>query len=70
MNEQTIIAIQNAIKAQKWNRSSYEYAMNSMLPYRYWDVYKKAELIEIFYKTIETKFHLIKGYTTFRNIQF
>lgn len=70
INEANKDLIKQAIKNQKWDRSSYEYALNSTLPYRYFDIYKKPELIELFYKTIETKFKFIAGYTTFRNIQF
>lgn len=68
MTEQNIQAIKDAIKAQKWNRSSYEYALNAMLPYRYWDVYKKPELIANFYEAIETRFNAIKTFTTFRHL--
>lgn len=63
--------IEAAIKSQKWDRSSYEYALNAMLPYRYFSdssIYKKADLIELFYKTIETKWDKIKDFTTFKNI--
>lgn len=64
--------IQKAIKAQKWDKSSYAYAVHGM---SHWDVigffpdqYKKAEVIARFWELIETKFYMIKDYTTFKNI--
>lgn len=63
--------LEQAIKAQKWDRGSYEYALNAMLPYRYFSdssIYKKADLIELFYKTVQTKWNSIKSFTTFKNI--
>lgn len=65
--------VAKAIKLQKWDRSSYEYALNYMLPYRYFSdsqMYKKSDLIELFYKSIqdEDKWNKIKNFTTFRNL--
>lgn len=63
--------LEAAIKSQKWDRSSYEYALNAMLPYRCFNdstIYKKSELIEIFYETVKTKFNSIKSFTTFKNL--
>jgi hypothetical protein len=60
-----------AIKSQKWDRGSYEYALNAMLPHRCFNdssIYKKAQIIEIFYETVKTKWPLIKNFTTFKNI--
>ena len=66
-------ALELAIKAQKWDRGSYEYALNAMLPYRCFSdssIYKKADLIELFYATIPTKWDSIKGFTTFRSLTY
>ena len=63
--------LEKAIKEAKWDRSSYEYALNHMLPYICFSdssMYKKAELIELFYETVKTKWNSIKSYTTFKNI--
>ena len=63
--------LEKAIKSQKWDRSSYEYALNAMLPFRCFNdssIYKKADLIELFYKTVTTKWKCIKHFTTFKNI--
>lgn len=61
--------ISDAIKKQKWDRHSYEYACNAMSPYRYFDIYKKPELIEIFYTLCETKFDRIANFTTFKHLK-
>lgn len=63
-------AIQAAIKAQRWDKASYVYAMDNMFMYRYWDSYKKPELIERFYEAIKdyNNFRKIEKYTTFRDI--
>ena len=64
-------ALQEAIKAQKWDRSSYEYALNAMLPNRCFSdssIYKKAELIDMFYEAVETKWSSIRNFTTFKNL--
>lgn len=63
--------IEQAIKQQKWDRSSYEYALGHMLPNRFFNdssIYKKADLIELFYKTVPTKWNCIKSFTTFKDI--
>lgn len=64
--------IEEAIKIAKWDRGSYEYALNAMIPHRFFNdssIYKKSEIIEIFYKAIETKWNLISGFTTFKNLK-
>lgn len=64
--------VEHAIKAKKWDRSSYEHALDCMLPYRFFNdssIYKKAELIELFYETIKTKWGKICGFTTFRDLE-
>ena len=67
----TRVQLEQAIKAQRWDRSSYEYALNAMLPYRCFNdssIYKKAELIELFYTIVPTKWNCIKGFTTFKHL--
>jgi hypothetical protein len=61
--------VEEAIKSQKWDRSSYEYALNAMLPHRCFNdssIYKKSELIELFYKALPSGWGTIKSFTTFR----
>lgn len=70
-NVPTREALEIAIKAQKWDRSSYEYALNHMLPYRCFSdssIYLKKELVELFYETVKTKWNNIKSFTTFKNL--
>jgi len=70
MTEQNIQSIKDAIKAQKWDKSSYVYAINGMLPY-YWgdgEGRYKADVIAYFYQLVETRFSAIKGYTTFKHL--
>jgi len=64
--------IKLAIKAQKWDKYSYFYACHGMDHYGYmWvESYKKAEWIEIFFKLLPEKFHLIKDFTTFKHLSF
>lgn len=59
------------IKAAKWDRSSYEYALNHMLPHRYFNdssIYLKKDLVELFYETVKTKWNNIKSFSTFKNL--
>jgi len=63
--------IKQAIKAQKWDKASYEYAINAMNPWTIIDgMYLKKELIERFYREIQNpkKWACIKNFTTFKNI--
>lgn len=63
--------IEKAIKnsPHKWDKSSYAYALGAMSrEYHNYDGYKKAELIEMFYKKCETKFHCINTFTTFKHL--
>jgi hypothetical protein len=63
--------IEKAIKNAKWDRASYEYALNHMLPHRCFSdssIYKKAELITLFYEAIQTRWGAIKDFTTFKNL--
>jgi hypothetical protein len=63
--------LEKAIRSQKWDRSSYEYALNAMLPHRYFSdssIYKKADLIELFYETVPTKWNAIKSFTVFKDL--
>jgi hypothetical protein len=72
VNNSNLPRIKQAIKEAKWDRGSYEYALNAMLPHRFFNdssIYKKQQLIELFYKAIETKWHCIKNFTTFRNLE-
>ena len=67
----SITVVQKAIKEQKWDRSSYEYALNTMLPHHIFSdssIYKKADLIKLFYDNYEAKWNTIKGFTTFRDL--
>lgn len=70
MTLEQVQKIKDAIKAQKWDKYSYVYAINAMLPY-YWgdgEGRYKADVIDYFYELIETKFNNIKGFTTFKNL--
>ena len=63
--------IKQAIKAQKWDKSSYEYAIHAMNPWtNISGLYLKKELIERFYRDIQEpkKWNCIKNFTTFKNI--
>lgn len=63
--------IKQAIKAQKWDKASYEYAIHHMNPWtNIYGMYLKKELIERFYKDIQDakKWACIKNFTTFRNL--
>jgi len=63
--------IKQAIKAQKWDKASYEYAIHAMNPWTYISgLYLKKELIEKFYADIQEpkKWARIKDFTTFKNI--
>jgi hypothetical protein len=64
--------IKQAIKAQKWDKASYIYALEGMNLHSYgaFDMRKKPEVIEIFYRHIQepVKWARIKDYTTFRNL--
>jgi hypothetical protein len=67
--------IKQAIKAQKWDKASYAYAIDGMNPWIFpisgmYSLTLKKELIERFYKDIQDaeKWARIKDYTTFRNL--
>lgn len=63
--------IKQAIKAQKWDKASYEYAIHSMNPWtNICGMYLKKELIERFYADIQEpkKWACIKNFTTFKNL--
>lgn len=60
----------DAVKAAKWQRSNYEYALNNLMPWHYWCQYKLPELKEIFKEQIKTKFYLIADFTTFKSLNF
>jgi hypothetical protein len=72
MTTEKMDQIKSAIKAQKWDKSSYSYAIGGMDPFNpkslYYDSYKKEEIVKEFYKLCETKFRNITHYTTFKNI--
>lgn len=72
LTPQQIEAIKGAIKAQRWDKHSYQYALSGMDHWGMWEysTLLKKEIIERFYLMIETKFYLIKHYTTFKNIEF
>lgn len=63
-------AIEKAIKNQKWDKHSFAYAIGHMSLNRgdlTWK--KKAELVEEFYRLIQTKFKAIESFTTFKGIE-
>jgi hypothetical protein len=64
--------IKQAIKAQKWDKFSYEYAIKHMNAHYMSHGYmgKKADVIERFYNDIQEpkKWNCIKDFTTFKNI--
>jgi hypothetical protein len=64
--------VKEAIKAEKWDKFSYEYAIKRMNAYYlpHGHMGKKAEVIERFYKDIQNpeKWARIKDFTTFKNI--
>jgi hypothetical protein len=67
--------IKQAIKAQKWDKASYEYAVDAMNPWifpisRMYSLKLKKDLIERFYADIQDaeKWARIKDFTTFKNI--
>lgn len=64
--------VKEAIKAQKWTKSSYVYAMDHIELYRCWDSYKLAELKEMFFNKIAdyNNFRKIESFTTFRSEGF
>ena len=72
MTTEKMDQIKSAIKAQKWVKSCYGYAIGGMDPFNakslYCDSYKKEEVVNEFYRLCETKFKSISGYTTFKNI--
>lgn len=64
--------IQKAIKAQKWDKSSYAYAVHAM---DHWnskgffpDHCLKTEIVAEFWKLIDTKFYMINSFTCFKHI--
>jgi len=63
--------VRDAIKncGYKWDKSSYCYALSAMTPYYYpYDILKKRECIDMFYTKIETRFHCIEDFTTFKGL--
>jgi hypothetical protein len=63
--------LESAIKSQKWDRGSYEYALNAMQPNRIFSdssIYKKSELIEMFHEMAPKYWTRISNFTTFRNL--
>lgn len=64
--------IKQAIKAQKWDKFSYEYAIKHMNTsyLQHGHMGKKAEVIERFYADIQEpkKWARISNFTTFKNI--
>lgn len=62
--------IKAAIKAQKWDKYSYVYALNAMEPHRAWDVYTKKHLVEIFYEYIQHSFRSIARFSTFALLEW
>lgn len=62
--------IKAAIKAQKWDKYSYVYALNAMKPHSFYDRYKKQYLIDLFFEEIESKFRCIAHFTTFKDVQW
>jgi len=68
-----IEAIKEAIKKAKWDKHMYAYAIGAMDIHStcsLWpDSYRKAELIERFYKLCETRFDKIANFTTFKHLK-
>ena len=63
--------IKQAIKEQKWDKASYEYAIHNMNPWTHISgLYLKNELINKFFRDIQEpkKWARIKDFTTFKNI--
>lgn len=65
--------IQIAIKANKWDKSSYAYAVHGM---SHWDTcgmfpehHLKTEIVARFWELVDTKFYLINSYTCFKHIK-
>lgn len=69
-----IETVKTAVKAQKWDKYSYAYALDHIYPHSLYahslDIYKKVELVEKFYTAIQdpAKFARVKSFTTFRNL--
>lgn len=61
-----------AIQKDHWDKYSYQYALTAMNPHGVWlhGTEKKQYYVDKFYELCETKFHCIKGFTTFRNLTF
>jgi len=66
------IEIEKAIKAQKWDKYGFQYAISGMDVHSsygtiFGDSYYKKEIIEKFWELCETRFYRIADFTTFRN---
>ena len=64
--------IASAIKAAKWDKASFHYAVSFMRPagdFIGYDWYTKKELVEQFWSLVETRFSVIAGFTTFNGFE-